>query len=421
MFISEINLNAINSEFIGNIKEIDDGNFLNVEILPYFKQKNLDDFNNRKITPENINYILDLCCFLLIENILDFIVFNSTPTSVPYILNELHSKYFKLPDFMCGKIINLNEYILLNWIKYWHENNFTFNSYLQFEFYSKSNNYDECFKYLLDNNLIDKNFTNIFDFFAANNKLESSKYFHKKYNFEYNQSELYKAVEYGNVEYMKYIIDNISDPSDFIHPETACIAAFNGHLECMIYIINLKPQICNCLMSEAMLGNNINIMNYLSKIKYEFSQTEIVINASRNGLIEYLIQFKNNNFEWNANACVGAIEYEHYDCLEFLIENNCPLNSECICKAVQNRNIKFIEFLIENNCPKTSYACTIAARNGDLEILKILHKNNFTWGIDTCTEAAKNGNFECLKYAHINGAPWDVYTSKNGENIFTCN
>jgi len=26
-----------------------------------------------------------------------------------------------------------------------------------------------------------------------------------------------------------------------------------------------------------------------------------------------------------------------------------------------------------------------------------------------------------LKYAHINGAPWNVYTSKNGENIFTCN
>ena len=68
--------------------------------IPYFPDDILIDFNNRNINPQNIKGIISVCDYLLIENTLQFIIENALPTNELYILNELHSIHFTLPNYM---------------------------------------------------------------------------------------------------------------------------------------------------------------------------------------------------------------------------------------------------------------------------------------------------------------------------------
>jgi hypothetical protein len=56
-------------------------------------------FNERIIEPDNINEILTLCDFLMIENTLQFIVKYATVTNIKYVLDERHKEHYELPVY----------------------------------------------------------------------------------------------------------------------------------------------------------------------------------------------------------------------------------------------------------------------------------------------------------------------------------
>jgi hypothetical protein len=69
------------------------------------------------------------------------------------------------------------------------------------------------------------------------------------------------------------------------------------------------------------------------------------------------------------NACIGAAENDHLDCLEYASNNGCSCN------------------------PAT---CAGAATYGHLDCLIYAHENG-EWDYNTCIAAKKNGHLDCLK------------------------
>lgn len=82
----DINFYGIESELINNLLENDDTmEDLNDQMLPFMvNYTDIEDFNNRKITPSNINQIIKICDYLLVKDTKDFLIKYSTPTIERY-------------------------------------------------------------------------------------------------------------------------------------------------------------------------------------------------------------------------------------------------------------------------------------------------------------------------------------------------
>ena len=130
MLFKELNLNNIHSELIENLEQIGD-DWDDLEIPNHIAHDLLiEEFNQRMITPDNINVLIRLCDFLLIQDTWKFIARLLDP-SVTYILDD-HNKqnYDNFPnlklndDFMNEQVINIVfKFKLSNFIEYAINNN----------------------------------------------------------------------------------------------------------------------------------------------------------------------------------------------------------------------------------------------------------------------------------------------------------
>jgi len=91
---SDINLTGIKSQLI---EELD--NETNIPIPETFPIATnlLKDFNNRCFNSTNINDILSLCDYLMIDNTETFVKYNMEPDTKEYILLEYHMIHYNIP------------------------------------------------------------------------------------------------------------------------------------------------------------------------------------------------------------------------------------------------------------------------------------------------------------------------------------
>ena len=94
VLLSEINLDGLTSDFAISLEGDD------CELQIQFNDSIIDDFNNRKITPANLNDIIRLCDYLNIQNTQEFIIKKSLPTLTKYKLDEDNSNKIKLPNII---------------------------------------------------------------------------------------------------------------------------------------------------------------------------------------------------------------------------------------------------------------------------------------------------------------------------------
>jgi hypothetical protein len=105
-----------------------------------------------------------------------------------------------------------------------------------------------------------------------------------------------------------------------------------------------------------------------------------------------------------------AIFFRHYDVLEWLAGNGCPVYKNVYETLIDNRYHAIFKMIVPHSIQLNTQMCQYAAMNGDIDILKYLHEHGCPWGEDTCRAASQNGHLECLKYAHEEGCPWDENT-----------
>ena len=156
MMFKDVNFKNISSELVDQLHYDHEAEFNECKISIQINQNILHDFNERNINPSNINEILTFCDYLLIKDTLKFIVKHSTPTLIPYILNDTHKLNYTLPKFMiefCNDPIYCGA---VQWLQFAFENGMTHDDTC---IEAAKGGYLDCLKYACEHNYYWDNFT----------------------------------------------------------------------------------------------------------------------------------------------------------------------------------------------------------------------------------------------------------------------
>lgn len=201
MLYRDLNLLNITSQLINNF-EYDD--YLDIPILFNISKHVFDDFNNRNINQKTINEIISFCDYLMIDNVMNFILNNCKMRVYKYKLNEHNRLYYKLPAF------------LLN---------------------------PDC-----------KNA-------AKAGNLKWLEFFHKS-GCKLTQMTIKNAIDKGHVNCLQYAHEN------GCHLTTGMLTKIckKGHLNCMKYVYENRYKLSNFDIKQLLIGGYLDCLNILMKI-----------------------------------------------------------------------------------------------------------------------------------------------------------
>jgi hypothetical protein len=244
----------------------------------------------------------------------------------------------------------------------------------------------------------------------------------REHGCPWNADTCANAALNGHLECLKYAREN-GCPWDLSTPANA---ALNGHLDCLMY----AQAIWNwSTCANAALNGHLVCLRFARENGCPWNE-ETCANAALNGHLECL-KYAHENMDWF--TCANAAKNGHMDCLKYAHENGCSLDSEFLILAITQKRGECVQYLLENYCPVTNGAflaainnddsdlamtladvivrppsldvCHAAAQRGFLELLK-----NFQTPMDlfTLCGAAEGGHLDCLQYLHNYGAYDDV-------------
>ena len=158
---------------------------------------------------------------------------------------------------------------------------------------------------------------------AYTNKLELLKWAREEKECEWHEETINAVAEHGNLEMLKYCVAN-ECPVD----ESACgIAAQFGHLECLKY-----------LHEEA-------------KVPWDEYTAVWAAGKGQLHILEYLVERKYDKYD--TLACERAASHgPHLDCLKYLHETaKAPWDEDAVREAHKNNQTECVQYLLDNNCP----------------------------------------------------------------------
>jgi hypothetical protein len=157
---------------------------------------------------------------------------------------------------------------------------------------------------------------------AQTNQLELLKWAREEKKCEWDVGTIDAAAGQGNLEMVQYCVAKKCPINVF-----ACAnAAFNGHLE---------------------------VLKYLREEVKAPWDSRTAAWAAENGhlhILEYLVE---RNFDkYNEWACTLAAKFGHLDCLKYLHETaKAPWNSRAVQEAHWNNQTECVQYFLDNNCP----------------------------------------------------------------------
>ena len=178
-----------------------------------------------------------------------------------------------------------------------------------------------------------------------------------------------EAARNGHLEVLKYLREEVKAPWDW---RTADEAAQNGHLHILEYLVgraalegNLnKVRYCAqyCVANEcsidreacanAALGGHLEVLKYLhEEAKAPWGSATASWAAAKGHLhvLEYLVERKYEYSEW---ACMHTAKNGHLDCLKYLHETaKAPWNSQAVYYAHEKNQTECLQYLLDNDCP----------------------------------------------------------------------
>ena len=154
---------------------------------------------------------------------------------------------------------------------------------------------------------------------AQTNKLELLKWAREEKKCEWDQDTINVAALQGNLEMVKYCVAN-GCPIDAF----ACAnAALEGHLECLKYLREEgKAPWTYHTASWAAENGHLHILEYLVERKLDKYDAWACMLAAENGHLDCLKYLRETaKAPWDS----WAVRYAHEDCVQYLLDNNCPL------------------------------------------------------------------------------------------------
>ena len=158
---------------------------------------------------------------------------------------------------------------------------------------------------------------------ACTNKLELLKLAREEKNCDWDEVTIYMAASQGNLEMLRYCVANKCPINEWACTE----AARNGHLECLKYLREEAKAPWDDLTADwaAKMGH-LHILEYLVERKYDQFNTSACINTAKNGHLDCLKYLHGTaKVPLNDFTVRGAHERYQTECLQYLLDNNCPL------------------------------------------------------------------------------------------------
>ncbi|CAL6306762.1 unnamed protein product [Bathycoccus prasinos] len=169
---------------------------------------------------------------------------------------------------------------------------------------------------------------------ALTNKLELLEWIREEKKCEWDWRTIILAAKQGNLEMVKYCVAN-ECPID----ERACArAAENGQLECLKYLREEgKAPWDSGTAALAAQNGHLHILEYLvereydeyeayAELEYDEYEAYACERAAANGQLDCLKYLRETaKAPWDSWAVRGAHENNHPECLQYLLDNNCPL------------------------------------------------------------------------------------------------
>jgi len=167
-----------------------------------------------------------------------------------------------------------------------------------------------------------------FENVAKTNKLELLKWAREEKKCKWDEWTIDAAAEQGNLEMLKYYVANECPIDKFV----CARAALNGHLECLKYLHEeVKARWDFRTAAWAAKYGHLHILEYLVERKYNGYDERACENAAMNGHLDCLKYLRETaKAPWNSGALggeesLGTHENNHPECVQYLLDNNCPL------------------------------------------------------------------------------------------------
>ena len=308
----DLNLVNIESLFVNTLIEndSDEDALSKIELCDLFQNQELiEAFNKRYITPNNINEIISLCDYLMIQNTVSFLRDN-----VEVILNK-H---------------NYNKFYFLN-----KQNN---------------NNYPNLFP--LNQQFIEYNHCNI-NMTYLHKAIEYGLFKFVKYiiinkpsNYERYNDFCAMAARRGHLNILK-LVHSYGCPWGH---DSIMYAATNGKLDCLTYLLENK---CPFNINASLLCASNGHLDCLKCLhKYGNLHPNCYIYAAEYGYLDCLIYSHKNggNILHNDDICFRVARSDYLDCLKYLHENGCDWDTKTTYEAIYNGSFSCFKYAIENGC-----------------------------------------------------------------------
>ena len=158
---------------------------------------------------------------------------------------------------------------------------------------------------------------------AQTNKLDLLKWAREEKECKWDEWTINAAAEQGNLEMVKYCVANECPINEYA---CAC-AAENGHLEILKYLHEeAKAPWDEYTASWAAGKGHLHILEYLVERKYDKYNEVTCLYAAMHGQLDCLKYLHETaKAPWDSRAVRSAHENKHPECLQYCLDNDCPL------------------------------------------------------------------------------------------------
>ncbi len=153
-------------------------------------------------------------------------------------------------------------------------------------------------------------------------------------------------------------------------------AAISGYLSIFQWGMFNECRINHCTFNNAIEGGNMEIINILLNLGYNYDTRSCEF-AARGGRLDILKWLRAQGAPWENYIYVCAATFGHLHIIEYMYANGCEWNKRATLYAVRYKYLHILKWVYEHNCLIHEDVCKIAINDNNTEILNWLHSEKF--------------------------------------------
>jgi hypothetical protein len=217
------------------------------------------------------------------------------------------------------------------------------------------------------------------------------------------------ASRHGNLEFIKYIIENDIFQKEYCWNKEIKIlnnavswASFGGHLEVIKYLIEKGGKIGIDSIKNASLGGYLKVIKYLIR-KGGIITDDAIPYASKNGHLEVIKYLIEKGGKITDNGILYASKNGHLEVIKYFEKTGSKITLDALYDSVKNCHLEVIKYFIEKTGLIPTYGINYVS-NGfgscekKIEVIKYLIENGVKITIDAIKYAINNNNLSIIQY-----------------------